>query len=78
MKPERNAAILVKDISKNIDETIDFVNKTESPGLRAAYDSAQRFYRLGVTKYNDKILRDLADKAEQVYTTLKNLKDLLQ
>ena len=68
---ERNAAILVKDISKNIDETIDFVNRTESPGLRAAYDSAQRFYRLGVTKYNNKILRDLADKApEQVYTTL--------
>ena len=60
-----------KDISKNIDETIDLVNRTESPGLRAAYDSAQRFYRLGVTKYNDKILRDLADKKpEVIYTTL--------
>ena len=68
---EKNAAILVKDISKNIDETIDLVNRTESPGLRAAYDSAQRFYRLGVTKYNDKILRDLADKKpEVIYTTL--------
>ncbi len=68
---ERNAAILVKDISKNIDESIDIINRTESPGLRAAYDSAQRFYRLGVTKYNDKILRDLAEKKpEVIYTTL--------
>ena len=68
---ERNAAILIKDISKNIDETIDAIDATASPGLRAAYDSAQRFYRLGVTKYNNKILRDLTDKApEQIYTTL--------
>ena len=52
---ERYASILVKDISKNIDEAVDAINATASPGLRAAYDSAQRFYRLGVTKYNNKI-----------------------
>ena len=68
---ERYASILVKDISKNIDEAVDAINATASPGLRAAYDSAQRFYRLGVTKYNNKILRNLAEKApEEVYTTL--------
>mgnify|MGYP003114178359 CR=1 FL=1 len=68
---ERYAAKLVKDISKNIDETVDAIDATASPGLRAAYDSAQRFYRLGVTKYNNKILRNLAEKApEEVYTTL--------
>mgnify|MGYP003131957080 CR=1 FL=1 len=68
---ERYAAKLVKDISKNLDETVDAIDATASPGLRAAYDSAQRFYRLGVTKYNNKILRNLAEKApEEVYTTL--------
>ena len=68
---ERYAGILVKDISKNLDETVDAIDATASPGLRAAYDSAQRFYRLGVTKYNNKILRNLAEKApEEVYTTL--------
>jgi hypothetical protein len=68
---ERYAAKLVKDISKNLDETVDAVDATASPGLRAAYDSAQRFYRLGVTKYNNKVLRNLAEKApEEVYTTL--------
>ena len=68
---ERYAAKLVKDISKNLDETVDAIDATASPGLRAAYDSAQRFYRLGVTKYNNKVLRNLAEKApEEVYTTL--------
>ena len=68
---ERYAAKLVKDISKNLDETVDAIDATASPGLRAAYDSAQRFFRLGVTKYNNKILRNLAEKApEEVYTTL--------
>ena len=67
----RYAAGLVDDITKNIDDTVDTIDAIASPGLRAAYDSAQRFYRLGVTKYNNKTLRLLTDKdPEVVYTTL--------
>ena len=68
---ERYAAMLVKDITKNIDNTIEAIDATVSPGLKAAYNSAQSFYRLGVTKYNNKILRRLNEKApEEIYKTL--------
>ena len=68
---ERYAAILVKELTENIDKTVDAVSASTSPGLRSAFDSAQRFYRLGVEKYNNKVLRRLTEKApEEVYKTI--------
>ena len=41
------------------------------PQLRALYDSAQRFYRVGAKKFNNKVLKRLTEKApEEVYKTL--------
>jgi len=65
------AAKSVTQITKNIDETLDAIDVSASPGLRAAYDSAQRFYRIGSQKFNNKVLRRLTEKfPEEVYTTL--------
>ena len=44
---------------------------TASPQLRSLYDSAQRFYRVGAKKFNNKVLRRLTEKApEEIYKTL--------
>ena len=68
---ERYAAILVKELTDNIDKTVDAVSASTSTGLRSAFDSAQRFYRLGVKKYNNKVLKRLTEKApEEVYKTI--------
>ena len=69
-KAQANAARLVKELTKDIDRTIDNL-PTAVPQLRALYDSAQRFYRVGAKKFNNKVLRRLTEKApEEVYKTL--------
>ena len=63
-------ARLVKELTNDIDNTVDAVS-TASPQLRSLYDSAQRFYRVGVKKFNNKVLRRLTEKApEEIYKTL--------
>ena len=69
-KAQANAARLVKELTKDIDRTIDNL-PIAVPQLRALYDSAQRFYRVGAKKFNNKVLRRLTEKApEEVYKTL--------
>ena len=66
-KGQKTARDLVDAITKDLDRVIDSV-PTE---LRAIYDSAQRFYRIGSKKFNNKVLRRLTEKApEEVYKTL--------
>ena len=61
-KAQATAVRLVKEITKDIDRTIDDL-PFAVPELRALYDSAQRFYRVGAKKFNNKVLKRLADKA---------------
>ena len=69
-KAQATAVRLVKEITKDIDRTIDDL-PFAVPELRALYDSAQRFYRVGAKKFNNKVLKRLADKApEEIYKTL--------
>ena len=69
-KAQANAVRLVKELTNDIDNTIDAVS-TASPQLRSLYDSAQRFYRVGAKKFNNKVLRRLTEKApEEIYKTL--------
>ena len=69
-KAQATAVKLVKEITKDIDRTINDL-PVAVPELRALYDSAQRFYRVGAKKFNNKVLKRLADKApEEIYKTL--------
>ena len=69
-KAQANAVRLVKELTNDIDATIDSVSAV-SPQLRSLYDSAQRFYRVGAKKFNNKVLRRLTEKApEEIYKTL--------
>ena len=70
-KAQKTAVDLVKGITKNINDTVDDVALTGNFKLRELYDSAQRFYRGGAKKFNDKALRRLTEKApEDVYQAL--------
>lgn len=69
-KAKGNAVRLVKELTKDIDRTISNL-PVAVPQLRALYDSAQRFYRVGAKKFNNKVLKRLTEKApEEVYKTL--------
>ena len=62
-----NTAKMIKSITNDIDKTADLL----PTNFRKLYDDAQNFYRLGVDKFNNKVIRRLADKApEEVYKTL--------
>ena len=62
-----NAGKMVKSITNDIDDTIDAV----PTNLRQLYDEAQTFYKQGVEKYNNKVIRNLTEKApEEVYQAL--------
>jgi len=62
-----NASKMIGSITKDIDKTANSV----PTNLKKFYDDAQNFYRLGVDKFNNKVIRRLADKApEEVYKTL--------
>ena len=62
-----NAGKMVKSITNDIDDTIDAV----PTNLRQLYDEAQTFYKQGVDKYNERIIRNLTEKApEEVYQAL--------
>ena len=69
-KAQATAVKLVKKITEDIDRTISDL-PFAVPELRALYDSAQRFYRIGAKKFNNKVLKRLTDKApEEIYKTL--------
>ena len=62
-----NAGKMVKSITNDIDDTIDSI----PTNLRQLYDEAQTFYKQGVEKYNNKVIRNLTEKApEEVYQAL--------
>ena len=62
-----NAGKMIGSITKDIDKTANSV----PTNLKKFYDDAQNFYRLGVDKFNNKVIRRLTDKApEEVYKTL--------